>query len=305
MGQKQTFSDHLPNVCFRGNVLGYFSPQNRWVFLYFRDEDATSGISNLNVLAHETTHQLQWHFSKDPKNPKYRNFEGEAPSAWFQEGWAEFVGGSCRKVPDSEDFQFEWYALGRLEGIRLMKKRRVPLMPIKYLVERESYNEFRRWVRDVWLPEARDMTPEASHKWLTPPMYFSAMYSQSYYFVYFLNNYENGKYKQKFRDFIMTILRGKNKPPNHQKRGKSKRWESVHDAFIEIFFGWDDPYKDLAGLEKEWARMQKEHDEMLDPVLKDAPKPPKKKEDDEEKDEDEESSISGIDDDEEEEEEGK
>ena len=208
-------------------------------------------------------------------------------------------------MPDSEDFQFEWYALGRLEGIRLMKKHSIPLMPIKYLVERESYGEFRSWVRTNWLPEARDMTPEASHKWLTPTRYFSAMYSQSYYFVYFLNNYANGKYKQKFRDFIMTILRGKNKPPNHQKRGKSKRWESVHDAFIEIFFGWDDPYKDLAGLEKEWARMQKEHDEMLETVLKDAPKPPKKKEDDEEKDEDEESSISGIDDDEEEEEEGK
>jgi hypothetical protein len=96
------------------------------------------------------------------------------------------------------------------------------------------------------------------------------------------------------------MFRGRIKPPEFGGDGK-KRWRDPYEAFVEIFFGEGDERPGFAA-------MQKEHDEYLEMLLKNAPAPPKRKdpaedEEDEDEDEDGESELSGIDDDEDEEEE--
>ncbi|MFQ5845099.1 MAG: hypothetical protein ACE5JG_08940, partial [Planctomycetota bacterium] len=62
-----------------GGVLAYFSPQNHWVFSPEREAGEIGGISNENAVAHETTHQIHWHFSKDPQR-KMLSFFDQAPA---------------------------------------------------------------------------------------------------------------------------------------------------------------------------------------------------------------------------------
>ncbi|MEE8104430.1 MAG: hypothetical protein V3T86_02730 [Planctomycetota bacterium] len=281
-------------------VLGYFSPWNRWVFLFLRENDESSGISALNVMCHESTHHLHWKFSEDPKD-RFTNYFDEGGCVFFNEGFAELLGGSGRIKPGTDgEPEFEWYAIGRLEGIRRMKKNGVPLLPIKDLVPRESYSEYQNWIRDSWIERVRPITPEASHKFLSPRYYFgAALYPQSYVLATFLTHYENGKYREKFLEFAMAMFRGRIKPAKYGGDGE-KRWRDAYGAFVEIFF-------DNKNEEAAFVAMQKEHDAFQDELLKNAPRPPKRKdpaeeEDDEEEDEDAESELEGVDDDEDEEE---
>jgi len=250
-----------------GGVLGYFSPKNRWVFLYEREDAEAEGISNDNVMAHESTHQIQWFFSKDPEK-RGVNYSEEFESAWFGEGWAEYVGGSCRVHPETGEIQFSWYALGRADWLRFMKKNGIPLIPIRYLAERGNYSEFNQWIANFWLEEARSKASEAAEKFLNQPVYFSSLYAQSWYLVYFLNEYENGKYRKPFLDFILTAMRGRRKPPAFRADPNvAERWESVYHAFEEIF---------ALKTQEDWARLQREHDQFLEKVLQDAPVPKKR-----------------------------
>ena len=256
-------------------VLAYFSPQNRWVFSPERESAEAGGISNENVVAHETTHQIHFHFSKHPTR-KGVNFFNQAPAVWFQEGWAEYFGGSCHKT-DSGQWKFFWYELGRVEALRRMKKRGLPLIPLRFLVERASYNEFNKWFANYWLEEARrivsDEGNDEAERFISQPTYFGALYAQSWLFVYFLNEYkESGKlkYRDGFQDFLWMTLRGRQKPAKYVKNaGTVEKWPAIYDAFSDIF-----------GIktEADWARLQREHDKLLEQVLKDAPKLPKREE---------------------------
>jgi len=282
-------------------ALGYFSPQNRWVFLFLRENDESSGITALNVMCHESTHHLHWKFSTDPKD-RFTNYYREAGCVSFSEGFAELLGGSGRIKPGTDgEPEFEWYAIGRLQAIRMLKKNGVPLLPIKDLIARESYAEYQNWINDAWVERVRPMTPEASHKFLSGRYYFgAALYPQSYVLMAFLTHYENGKYRDKFLVFAKAMFRGRIKPAKYGGDGK-KRWHDAYEAFVDIYF-------DNKDVEASFERMQKEHDAFQDEMLKNAPKPPKRKDpadEEEEDDPNEESKLSGIDDDEKEEDEEK
>jgi len=251
-------------------VLGFFSPQDRGLYLYDREDEDDGGISNDNVITHESTHQLNWFFSRDPDPRKRLEFRfDEFEASWFVEGWAEYLGGSCRVRPDTGELQFCWYALGRADLLRFMKKEGVPMIPIRFLVERGGYREFQEWYANYWHDEARSMLKnEAAEKYINPGFYFGALYAQAWYFIYFLNEYEQGKYRKPFQDLVLTALRGREKPPAYRKdpNAKDERWSYPVDAFVEIFG---------VKSEADWARLQKEHDTLLEKVLADAPLPKK------------------------------
>jgi len=249
------------------NVLGYFNPKNRWVFLDMRDADEEGGISNLNTMAHETTHQMQWFFSKDPKD-RMRNYFDELHAVWFTEGWAEYVGGSCRIHPETKKPEFSWYSLGRVDTLRWMKKEGIPAVPIRDLIDRENYGEFLQWVQ-TWLPGMRDSVPESAHKFLVPQNYLPVLYAQGWLFVHYLNRFGNGKYREPFLDFVGMSFRGRYKPAKYLKDPtQPERWRDVKAAFEEIF---------QVKSEADWERIQKEYDQVREQVIREAPELPKKK----------------------------
>lgn len=254
-------------------VLGYFSPQTRWVVLYEREDAEEGGLSNDNTAAHESTHQIQWLFSKNPKN-RLENFIDSWAASWFTEGWAEYVG-SCRENPETKAIDFGWYSIGRADLLRFMKKQGVPLIPIHFLVATGNYEDFNRWVSSFWLGEARERCAnESAERFVNPGTYFGALYAQGWFLCYFLNEFENGKYRDRFNDLVLTALRGRHKPPKYRKNpaDESERWATPFDAYCEIF-GLDpmaDPARD-----PKWTAMQREHDAFLDKMLQVIP-PPKK-----------------------------
>jgi hypothetical protein len=75
-----------------------------------------------------------------------------------------------------------------------------------------------------------------------------------------MNEYESGKYREKYRDLLMTALRGKRKPEAYAALGKP-RWRYSYEAFQEIM-----------GLksDEDWERLQKEHDSHLPGTLRNA-----------------------------------
>ncbi|MGH7161972.1 MAG: hypothetical protein ACREID_00705, partial [Planctomycetota bacterium] len=259
------------------NVLGYFDPKTRWVLLYQSEDEPGKRIDDLNVMAHESTHQLHWFFARDPKN-RFENYFDEMRAVWFTEGWAEYVGGSCRFHPQTDQPEFSWYALGRVDTLRDMKKHGMPMIPLVSLVEREDYAEFQRWLIDEFLPAARETAPESAHPMLHPLAYMGVLYAQSWLFVHYLNTYGDGKYRRQFLDLVETALRGRRKPVKYRKdpNNPDEKWRIVYDAFTEIF--------GIAG-EADWERMQREYDETVERVLREAPPSPKKEERKEEKEE--------------------
>jgi hypothetical protein len=86
------------------------------------------------------------------------------------------------------------------------------------------------------------------------------LFAQSWYLAHFMNEYESGKYREKYRDLLMTALRGKRKPEAYAAAGKP-RWRYSYEAFQEIM-----------GLKSDadWTRLQKEHDSYLPGTLRDA-----------------------------------
>lgn len=244
-------------------VLGYFDPKTRWVYLYLRENSEDEGISDLNVMAHETTHQVQWFFSKDPANRLVNHFD-ELHAVWFTEGWAEYLGGSCRVHPDTKEPEFSWFAVGRVDTLRFMKKNGLPAVPLQDLVQRENYGEFMLWVNS-WLGGQREAVPEESQKFLQPGFYLGALYAQGWLFVHYLNKYEGGKYREPFLDFVKMSLQGRIKPEKYRAdASKPEKWKNVRDAFCDIF---------NVKSQADWDRMQREYDEVMAQVIRDAPLP--------------------------------
>jgi hypothetical protein len=147
-----------------------------------------------------------------------------------------------------------------------MRDNGVPFIPLRDLVQLPSVGAFRRYVMETWVPLFRDDEdmPEQAHTWFQQQegSVWKLLYAQSWFLAYFLNEYQDGKYRAKYLDLVMTALRGKQKPEKYRKDMKlAERWGSAFDAFVEIM-----ELKD----EKAWKEFQREHDRFLKKVLRDA-----------------------------------
>jgi len=225
-------------------LLGYFNPSDHWVFLF---EDRKNRIQTETSLAHELTHQLHWHFSKDDKGA-YKNHFRRVKAVWFQEGWAEYVGW-CKQVDGN--YVFEQPAAHRMEVFHICRKAKLPIYPIEKLVEAENYGHWLRQVL-VWLPKHANLVGTTIKPEALRDVYFAMLYSESWLFVKFLNE----KYKQQTLEFTKATLQG------YMGYRGERGYARSHEVFKQIF-----KIKTAA----DWKRMQKEFDAYVEQKLYELP----------------------------------
>jgi hypothetical protein len=231
------------------SVAGYFSPMTGWVYLY--DEDGSDREFEVNKNVHEGTHQLQHWFTRQ-KNEWGRAF---VPQSFFGEGFAEYTG-SVIMTPDRK-LTFVGVNRPRLRSamnfaaqIKKDAKRefgsgsgQMGIFPSKDFVRFEGYHTVAQW---------------AAEKWGTPAG-VGLFYCQSWAFVYFLNEYKDGKYRKPFVKFVNDML-------NHPKSSEGYGFEKFKKEFgIVNDAGWKKLQDEFEPFYKELLKMD------LDKV---GPKPP-------------------------------
>jgi hypothetical protein len=236
-----------------GDIPGYFSPTTRWAQLREPKEANEKALFG-GDLAHEAAHQLQWHFSADPKQ-KLLNYMAEWNGIWLTEGLAEYLGGGIDLDPASGKASFSGQPPRRVEFLRGMRDNGVPLIPLRELVQLRPDN-FEPYIGRTWhdtLRESEDL-PEAAIAWLgtQEAMAQKILYAQSWLLTHFLYEAEGGKYRAQLMDLVLTALRGGVKPDRYRKEaGIAERFGSAFDAFVEIMGLKDDA---------SWKALQEAHD---------------------------------------------
>ncbi len=225
-------------------LLGYFSPRDHWVFLF---EDRENGIATAISLAHEMTHQLHWHFSKVSEEGLANRMQATR-AVWFSEGWAEYVSWHTQK---GGAYTFAQDAPERMNLFHLCRKLKLPIYPLRLVVQHASYSDWLRHTLRTWLPQV--MRQEAKGKELNyealAPIYLEMLYAEGWLFVKFLNEFLDGKYRQKFMRYTELTLRGFG-----QMRG-AQGYAQPHEVFAQVM--------GLAA-DSDWAALQREFDDYLE-----------------------------------------
>jgi hypothetical protein len=228
---------------------GYFSHRDHWAFVY---DDPKERMGVDIALAHELTHLLQWHYSKDPSS-EFQNHFDRIGAIWFTEGWAEYVGWVKR---EGEGYVFAQDSALRMEAYQAFKKLELPLYPLQEFVKRESYADWMREVFTTWLAKKVRLPDEPDKLQALGDAYFGMLYSQSWLFLKFLYDGEGGKYRQKTLDFTKASIKG-----YLDYRGE-RGYARAHEVFGQIF-----ELKTKA----DWDRLQAEFDRFLEAKLYEIP----------------------------------
>jgi hypothetical protein len=173
-------------------LLGYFHPREHWVFLCEQPEQR---IRLETSLAHEIVHLLHWHFSRE-------HFD-RLQATWFEEGWAEYASWFERS---SDRYRFARSAPERLEVLRACRENKLPLYPLRRLVHSRTYEDYLEDVMKAWLPEIAHI-PTGKQDELRR-FYIKVLYAESWLFLRFLYEGEQGKYRAKILEFTRAALRG-------------------------------------------------------------------------------------------------
>ncbi|MDF1699990.1 MAG: hypothetical protein P1V36_02365 [Planctomycetota bacterium] len=229
------YHDKVSGEAIPHNVAGYFSPRTTYVYLY--DEGGADGkggnrVFEINKNVHEGTHQLEFWFTRQ-RNRWRKPRPGQD---WFGEGIAEFVGSV--KMEQDGSLAFLGINVPRLQSMQRAAKQfegqgqKYRKFPIERLVSFNSYGEVQAWGATEWT--------------LNPNLVLLMFYEQSWAFTYFLNTYENGKYKERFEKFFDLVL--------HRETGVSKGAAAFKEAFR---------IRD----EDDWEDLNDEFHEYLDDVI--------------------------------------
>ncbi len=224
---------------------GYFSHRDHWAFVY---DDPKERLGVEVAVAHELTHLLQWHYSKDPESEFKNHFE-RIGAIWFTEGWAEYVGWVKR---EGEKYVFAQDSGLRMEGYQVFKKFELPLYPLQEFVKRESYADWMREVFDAWLSKKVKLPDEPDKLAALGEAYFSMLYSQSWLFMKFLYDGEGGKYRAKTLEFTKASIKG-----YLGYRGE-RGYARAYEVFGQIF---------ELKTKGDWDRFQAEFDRFLEAKL--------------------------------------
>jgi hypothetical protein len=133
------------------------------------------------------------------------------------------------------------------------------MIPLRNLVEQRSRETFDRYWGNVFWPTltSEEDVPETIVDLVrSEPAGFAqrAFRAQAWYLAFFLNEYEQGKYRKAYQDILMTALRGRHRPPAYG----SGRFESSHAAFAGIL-----------GLKSDadWERVEQEYKAYVNTAL--------------------------------------
>ena len=228
-----------------------FYPRSGWLYAGLPvDEAQASQLSR--DLTHGAVHQLQWQYSKDPK--KYsRDFENWN-GLWFTLGFAGWLGGGIEA--EGAGAKFTGIDPRRAAHLKLMEEHKIPWVTLRELTQIESWEGLSRWIGDSWWPSIRN-SEEVDEETITfitenhgsSGFALQTVYAQAWALAHFLNETQ----PEKYRDLLMTALRGKRKPKKYAT-GRLARWRNSYTAFAEIFGIKSDA---------DWDRIHKQYAEHL------------------------------------------
>jgi hypothetical protein len=218
------FSDRQAFDPTNPGIAGYFSPLSGWVFLY---DEGNQREFEINKSVHEGTHQLEHWFARQKKEWG----AVRRPQSFFAEGFAEYMGA----VTMSKDRKLTFHGVNRprlefLKGMRQQRKsagKSLDVFPVKDLVGFEGYDSVRAWSGQRWGIDGLGL-----------------FYAQSWAFVYFLNEHENGKYRKNFTRFLDAMLvhpreNGEGYTFNQLKRAMNIRseddWKKLDEEFADFY----------------------------------------------------------------------
>ena len=256
------FARANPGFARSPEIRAFFRPRSRWVYAGLSDDASIARYLGQD-LGIASVQQLMWLYSKDPKKKWGEYYFEEWNGLWFTVGFAAWLGGGIRH--DASTGEATWTGSDRrwTAHLQIMRDNAVPIVKLRELVQLQSWEGFLRWRGDTWYPELRadeDLPETALAAIGADPLFaIKLLYAQSWYLAHFMNEYDGGKYKAKYRDLLMTALRGKRKPAAYAGSGRP-RWRYSYEAFQEIM-----------GLksDEDWEKLQKEHDSFLPKTLRD------------------------------------
>jgi predicted RNA-binding Zn-ribbon protein involved in translation (DUF1610 family) len=238
-----------------GDVPSFFSLRTKWAVLRAPTEANEKALFG-GDLAHEAFHQLQWHYSNDPDR-KFENYMSEWNGIWLTEGLAEYLGGGVDLDPASGKATFSGKPPRRIEFLRGMRDNGVPVLPLRELIQLRPDNYAKGIAHWRARLSDREDLPEAATQWLDTQegVTMKVLYAHAWLLVSFLHDAEDGKYRTKLLDLVLTAFRGGRKPERYRK----------DPSVAEKFAGADEAFAEILGLKDEasWETLQKSYEKYL------------------------------------------
>ena len=194
-------------------VRAYYKPGNQWITLYEgradRGENQKLGKQDFNTgkTFHEGLHQLVHLYTRLLLSEKTNTkVEFEDPrlrckSHWFQEGLAEFIGAADENGDSWDCLAIHHRRLREFRGTQNAHKKneKFPVWSLTELLQVGANPDISRWCQR----KAR-----AAGNMRYAGMLSSLFYAHSWLFCHFLWNYEDGKYRGKFMEYMALELEG-------------------------------------------------------------------------------------------------
>ena len=157
---------------------------------------------------HEGTHQLMHEYSSIyrgaplPNDPAALVPVPARRSMWFSEGLAEFMGAVEINESDMNDLGGEFFhnriLLERVNLARHVRKQKAGMWPLAKMLLPNHNGEMLQMGDEV-IPGRGDLAA-------------NLFYAQAWAFVHFSWNYDNGKYKQQFLNYMEKVLKDEHSP---------------------------------------------------------------------------------------------
>ncbi len=205
-------------------VGAYYRPDNQWITLFEQPGSAEHrpGTSdfNTNKIFHEGLHQLMHVFTKVVMERElgeevlWSDRRCHSRLHWFQEGMAELYGSAVSREGGKWDLKVP-YKMRLGEWWNCRKNKQVEW----------TFEEIRS------IRTGPELQQRSRSKGLTQQGRLSSLfYAQAWSWVYFLYNYENGKYRDKLIEYMAKELKGVSSPEDFAKTwgaGEGYDWGPV------------------------------------------------------------------------------
>ena len=221
-------------------VRAFYSPPQQKIFHYIGDESLTNEDEipceggrvqkqSDQVTFHEGTHQLQHEYSAIFRGSPLKDEDtkvDERKAMWFEEGMAEFMG-----AVEVEEGKTEY-----LDDVKWFHNR----ILLDRISESRDNREFvEKWkIKEFMKPNDNGALFQLGDK-LAPGRggnMASHFYCRSWAFCHFLWYYDNGKYREKFNQYLGEVLKG---TQSSDKFAKIMGRPSVNDwGDVEMEYEW-------------------------------------------------------------------